>query len=149
MYQSTSKTNLQMFLNLNQQNWPLFSIIVIMLSVMSAVGRDATKTASITWLMLSASCFSWWYPWTGDEGALSFCDQKTVESREPALVASWGVQSIGDFLWSEDLPCPFEYFLVCHFVHPGYPHDRTQMSHHEGLQLFHLSSVHCPGLGSI
>ena len=32
--------------------------------------------------------------------------------------------------------CPFEYFLVCHFVHPGYPHDRTQVSHHEGMQLF-------------
>ena len=46
-------------------------------------------------------------------------------------------------------PCPFKYFLVCHFVHPGYPHDRTQMSHHEGMQLFHLSSVHCPGLGYI
>ena len=29
--------------------------------------------------------FSWWYPWTGDERALSFCDQKTVESREPAF----------------------------------------------------------------
>ncbi|KAK2183337.1 hypothetical protein NP493_315g03005 [Ridgeia piscesae] len=24
-------------------------------------------------------------------------------------------------------PCPFKYVLVCHFVHPGYPHDRTQM----------------------
>ena len=54
-----------------------------------AVGREATKTASITWLLLSiylsavrvmsrsrslclsASGFSWWYPWTGDEGALS------------------------------------------------------------------------------
>ncbi|KAK2175681.1 hypothetical protein NP493_715g02032 [Ridgeia piscesae] len=23
--------------------------------------------------------------------------------------------------------CAFEYFLVCHFVHQGYPHDRTQM----------------------
>ena len=51
---------------------------------------------------------SWWYPWTGDEGALSFCDQKTVESREPALVAclvtsSWSVQSTGDSFWSEDL----------------------------------------------
>ena len=27
-------------------------------------------------------------------------------------------------------PCPFEYVLICHSVHPGYPHDRTQMSHH-------------------
>ena len=26
---------------------------------------------------------------------------------------------------------------------------RTQMSHHEGMQLFHLSSVHSPGLGSV
>ncbi|KAK2160929.1 hypothetical protein NP493_1617g00029 [Ridgeia piscesae] len=24
-------------------------------------------------------------------------------------------------------PCPFEYVLVCHFVHPCYPYDRTQM----------------------
>ena len=92
-----------------------------------AVGRDATKTASITWLLLSinhsavrvmsmsrslclsTSGFSWWYPWTGDEGALSFCDQKTVESREPALLAclvtsSWYVQSTGDSFWYEDLP---------------------------------------------
>ena len=46
-------------------------------------------------------------------------------------------------------PCPFEYFLVCHFVHRGYPYDRTQVSHHEGMLLFHLSSVHSPGLGSI
>jgi len=41
-------------------------------------------------------------PWSGDEGALSFCDQKTVESREPALVAyvvksSWGVQPTADY----------------------------------------------------
>ena len=92
-----------------------------------AVSREATKTASITWLLLSiylsavrvmslsrslclsALGFSWWYLWTGDEGALSFCDQKTVGSREPALVAclvtsSWGVQSTGDSFWSEDLP---------------------------------------------
>ena len=34
-------------------------------------------------------------------------------------------------------PCPFEYFLVCHLVRPGYPHDREQMSHHEVIQLFH------------
>ena len=46
-------------------------------------------------------------------------------------------------------PCPLEYVLVCHFVHPGYPHDRTQMSHHEGMQLFQLSSVHCPGFCSV
>ena len=46
-------------------------------------------------------------------------------------------------------PSSFEYFLVCHFVHPGYSHDRMQMSHHEGMQLFHLSSVHCPGFGSL
>ena len=45
--------------------------------------------------------------------------------------------------------CPFEYVLVCHVVHPGYPHERTQMSHHEGMQLFHLSSVHCSGHGSV
>ena len=39
---------------------------------------------------------------------------------------------------------------MCHFVHTGYHHDGTQMSHHEGMQLFHLSSsVHYPGLGSI
>ena len=37
--------------------------------------------------------------------------------------------------------CPFEYFLVCHFVHPGYPHDRTQMSHHEGMYLFTLQAA--------
>ena len=38
---------------------------------------------------------------------------------------------------------PFEYVLVCHFVHPGYPHDRKQMSHHEVMQLFtcHLYTV--------
>ena len=125
-----------------------------------AVGRHATKTASITWLIalhlssavrvmsmsrslcLSASGFSWWCPWTGDEGALSFCDQKTVESRESALVAclvtsSW-VSSPPEILSDQKIfhrwqPCPFEYFIVCYFVHPGYPHDRTQMSHHEGL----------------
>jgi len=44
-------------------------------------------TAMSRSLCLSASGFSWWYLWTGDEGALSFCDQKTVGSREPALVA--------------------------------------------------------------
>ena len=89
-----------------------------------AISRDATKTASITWVYcslfisllwewcpwvglkcLSASGFSWWFLWTGDEGALSFYDQKTVESRESALVAclvtfSWGIQSTGDsFPW--------------------------------------------------
>jgi len=50
-------------------------------------------------LCLSASGFSWWYPWTRDEGDLSYCDQKTDESIESALLAclvtsSWGVQSI-------------------------------------------------------
>ena len=45
--------------------------------------------------------------------ALSFCDQKTVESRESALVAclvtsSWGVQSTGDSFWS------FRSALVAH-----------------------------------
>ena len=92
-----------------------------------SVGREATKTASITWLLLSicfsavrvmsmsrSLClsswgFSWWYIWTGDEGALSLSDQKTVEIRKPASVAclvtsSWGVQSTGDSFWSEDLP---------------------------------------------
>ena len=33
-------------------------------------------------------------------------------------------------------PYPFEYVLVCHFVLPGYPHDRTQMSHHEDMHFF-------------
>ena len=78
-----------------------------------AARRDATKTASITWLLLSsylyairvvsmswsscisASGLSWWYHWTGDEGALSLCDLVT---------SSWGVQSTGDSFWSEDLP---------------------------------------------
>ena len=92
-----------------------------------AVGREATKTASITWLLLSiylsamrvislsrylclsASDFFWWDLWTGHESGFSFCNQKTVGSREPALVAclvtsSWGVQSTGDSFWSEDLP---------------------------------------------
>ena len=27
--------------------------------------------------------------------------------------------------------------------------ERRSMSHHEGMQLFHLASVHCPGLGSV
>ena len=44
---------------------------------------------------------------------------------------------------------PFEYFLVFHFVHTCYPYDRPLMSHHDGMQLFHLSAVHCPGLGSM
>ena len=103
------------------------AIVSIVRQYHHAVGREATKTASITWLLLSiylsavrvmsmsrylclsASGFSWWYLWTGDEGALSFCDQKTVGSREPASVAclvtsSWGVQSTGDSFWSENLP---------------------------------------------
>jgi len=33
---------------------------------------------------------------------------------------------------------------VCHFVHPGYSHDRTQMTHHEGVQLFHMQVSHIP-----
>ena len=32
---------------------------------------------------------------------------------------------------------------------PGLPCVTMQMSHHEGKQLFHLSFVHCPGLGSV
>ena len=78
--------------------WLLFSIYL----------SDVGVTSMSRSLCLSASGFTWWYPWTGDEGALSFCDQKTVESREPVLVAclvttSWGVLSTGDYLWSIDL----------------------------------------------
>ena len=84
-------------------------------------------------------------------GALSFCDQKTVGSRKPASVAclvTHEVPSPLEILSDQKIlhrwqPCSFEYFLVCHFVHQF---DRTQMSHHEGMQLFHLSSLHCPGL---
>ena len=130
---------------------------VIIIVIMPAVAMRQ-RVLPFTWLMLSIDLgFSWWYPWTGDEGALSFCDQKTVESRESVLFVWWHpheVSSPPDILSDQKIfhrwqHCPIEYFLVCHFVHPGYPHDRTQMSHHEGRQLFHLSSVHCPGLGSV
>ena len=69
-----------------------------------AVGRDATKTASIHLTIafyLSLCCesdvhesvfmslsfrFLLMVSLTGDEGALSFCDQKTVESHHTRLI---------------------------------------------------------------
>ena len=42
--------------------------------------RAAVRVMSMSRpLCISASGFSWWYHWTGDEGALTFCDKKTVE----------------------------------------------------------------------
>ena len=115
--------------------WRLLPFSWLLLSIyLSAVRMMSTS------LCLSASCLSWWYSWTGDDGALSFCDQKTVEGRESALVAclvtsSWGPLEILSNIKIFQ-PCPFEYVLVCHFIHPGYPHDWTQMSHHEEVYSF-------------
>jgi len=124
---------------------------------------------SLDWWSPFISLLWEWCPWVGlyvSQLQVSLDGILAPERRAPSLSVTRRQLRIENLLWwlvwwhpheVSSLPeipsyqifhrwqhCP--YFLVCHYVHP---HGRTHMSHHEGMTLFHLSSVHWSGLGSV